>query len=263
MPIKIIILLFITFINLSAFSKIIVISDIDDTIKKTNVKSLWEMARNVSNSHNFYPGIPEVFQAIADNNEDVKFFYISNAMRFFVGDNYDNFLEQYFPHGKVFYKPSLFHKNHKFNSIKNIVITEHPDVVIYLGDNSERDPSIYAMLAKEFPTVKNLQFIRAIHSINNSKTESLIRKEQLPFYTPLEITYHLYKNGILENTVYNELADYYTVGIINEFGSYFPHYFGCGYWSYINNTLKQIASDGEINKIIVHEKIKAYCKAKM
>lgn len=72
------VLLFCTLSVSSAWSRTIVVSDIDDTLKISYVRSLTDKVLNAPRTDLVFAGMPEPFLAL-QNRGDVEFIYLSNA----------------------------------------------------------------------------------------------------------------------------------------------------------------------------------------
>ena len=150
-----------------ATAKFGVISDIDDTILKTNATSLLKMAWNTfaHNSHTRIPfhGVSEFYSALQhgqSGNEQNPFFYISsspwNLYDLLIDFIHLNkipegplFLKDYgFSHNKLF---SEGHAGHKPKKIKK-VLDAYPNMkFILIGDSGQEDPEIYSEVIKQYP----------------------------------------------------------------------------------------------------------------
>jgi phosphatidate phosphatase APP1 len=150
-----------------ATAKFGVISDIDDTILKTNATSILKMAWNTFalNSHTRTPfeGVAEFYKALHQGNtlnENNPVFYVSSSpwniydlLTDFIGlkgiPEGPLFLKDYgFTHNKLFTEG---HEGHKPKKIKK-VLDAYPEMnFILIGDSGQKDPEIYAEVIKNFP----------------------------------------------------------------------------------------------------------------
>ncbi len=172
-----------------------VISDIDDTILKTNVGNKMKMIMTtiLSNAHTRVPfeGVAAFYQALqsgTSGNENNPIFYVSsspyNLYQLLV-----KFLElQEIPRGPIFLKDfgthtpftSGDHKTHKIENIQNVLNT-YPDLqFILVGDNSEQDPEIYRQIVKDYPERIKTIYIRKVNDgfENENDVEALIKEVQ-------------------------------------------------------------------------------------
>lgn len=134
----------------TAHSTIVVISDIDDTLKTAN--SAGSTPGTIINffKKGVYPLMPGLFQDIKKravrDGEDVHFFYVSAAPDFLF--NQDKWLRKHkFPRGKAFLRrlgsgPTY---EYKMRTIKNILkpFLGQNTKVLFFGDNSSHDPKVY------------------------------------------------------------------------------------------------------------------------
>ncbi len=143
-----------------------VISDLDDTVIKTDVLDIIKMARNtfLRNAHTRLPfeGVAAFYRALqaGTNNSYNPIFYVSSSPWNLYDLLMDFFEVREIPIGPFFLKdlgltPTQLmtggHMAHKFGSISTIMAT-HPNLpFILIGDSTQHDPDIYLRVAQEFP----------------------------------------------------------------------------------------------------------------
>jgi hypothetical protein len=223
--------------------KVLVISDIDDTIKVSNVL---DTVGVVARSLNFtvpFAGMAELYQLIGlRKGITTKFIYVSNAPAEIFGYplmsvSHGEFLSfNNFPKGELLLKESLDEQNHKIKSIRKITKSFKPDVVIMIGDNGELDTDIYAQAQKELNQlgIPSLTYIHQLYSSGISAFEykqvflpasivlssmNLGRKllpGQFGFVTPIEIALDLKNKGLLHQTALNKMTQDILPQILNE-----------------------------------------------
>jgi phosphatidate phosphatase APP1 len=172
-----------------------VISDIDDTILKTNVNNKVKMILTtiLSNAHTRVPfeGVATFYQALqkgSTGNENNPIFYVSSSP-YNLYNLLVNFLKlQDIPLGPIFLKDfgshtpftSGDHQTHKLKSIKNVLETLPHLQFVLIGDNSEQDPEIYRRIVTEYPERIKTIYIRKVNDNFDKKndTESLVREVQ-------------------------------------------------------------------------------------
>ena len=155
-----------------------IISDIDDTILRTEATSILRMLRLVmlSNAHTRLPfeGVGAFYRALrdgADEKRDNPVFYVSTGPWNFY-DLLSHFLElQRLPTGPIFLKDwgglkdvlrGMDHLSHKLEVIRNILKT-HPDLsFVLVGDSGQQDAEVYGQVAREFPERVRAIYIRDV-----------------------------------------------------------------------------------------------------
>lgn len=226
--------LFITFTQV-AFSKTLIVSDIDDTLKNSHVLNTVDSVLNAYQTNRSYKGMPELFHALGRTFSDVEFVYLTNAVDYLMFDSHRIFLkENGYPEGKVYFRHSYHDKDFKLKKLRSIMKDSNPDQIIFFGDNAERDIYFYDQILKEFP-IPSLTYIRTIYTQKNLEDYKILEltKNQRGFVTPLEIFYDLYKEKLFPKDVWLLLS--YLVGsqILSEdlhkdVGSeYFPSWGRC------------------------------------
>ena len=152
---------------------ITVISDVDDTIKITNVGDRKAMLRNTFlEPFEPVPGMPAVYRAWAEKTK-AQFAYVSASpwqlflpLSAFVRSNG-------FPAGTFYLKKfrlkdesfwSLFQNPEKYKpAVIEPLLKRFPNRrFVLVGDSGERDPEIYAELARQFPTQVMRIYIRDV-----------------------------------------------------------------------------------------------------
>ncbi|OFZ31948.1 MAG: hypothetical protein A2622_11965 [Bdellovibrionales bacterium RIFCSPHIGHO2_01_FULL_40_29] len=193
----------------SAEKKVLLISDIDDTIKASHVLNSKAVVSRFANLTIRFSGMAQLYQLIQNQNpQKTRLVYLSNAP-VEVSIFHQSFLSQNnFPPGKVLLRESIFDENHKINAIKKLVIQEKPDVVIMIGDNGERDVEIYHE-AQRFFQKSSIQMVSFIHQVYTTKIGFFgdllgiaergkkLLNGQIGFVTPVEISLELNRLGLL------------------------------------------------------------------
>lgn len=166
---KYVVVLFIALNSSSLFSKTLVISDIDDTIKMTNSMGKWGQVRNfLKNKPFIYTRdlYNELQQNFEDQNIEHEFIYVSAAPDWIF--NQQKFLKKYdFPFGRSYLKkldsPETY--IYKFNTIKTILDAYHTTKTVYFfGDNSSHDHQVYFDIRKAYPQIEFKIFIRDVRT---------------------------------------------------------------------------------------------------
>lgn len=170
-----------------------VVSDIDDTILKTNVGNKLKMILTtiLSNEHTRLPfeGAAAFYRALqqgAAGDEHNPVFYVSSSP-YNLYDLLVRFLElQQIPLGPIFLKDfgthtpftAGDHKTHKLNNIRNVLDTYERLPFILIGDNSEQDPEIYRQVVSEYPGRIRTIYIRKVNDEyeNENDVAGLIRE---------------------------------------------------------------------------------------
>lgn len=199
----------------AASKKVIVVSDIDDTLKVAHILNPVRAAARVANYSAHFTGMAQLFQLLARQpGTQTDFVYLSNAPSNIAGIKtwlpaHQKFLQHNnFPAGKLNLRDDFFEKNHKIIEIRKLVNLYAPDVIIFLGDNGERDTEIYQQAVQEFQSTP-IQFYTFIHQVY--KTEKglfdrpfhpeigkKLKPSQTGFVTPVEIALELHQQGLLD-----------------------------------------------------------------
>jgi phosphatidate phosphatase APP1 len=144
-----------------------IISDIDDTVVKTDVANVLSMARLVllTNAHTRLPfdGVAAFYRALhggTDGRNVNPIFYVSSSPWNFY-DLLDEVMAVHgIPAGPLFLKDyglsrrlllSVGHREHKLKAIREI-LDAHPHLpFVLIGDSGQHDPEIYRNVVAEYP----------------------------------------------------------------------------------------------------------------
>lgn len=139
-----------------------VVSDIDDTIKITNVLDKREMLANTFlREYQAVPGMAEAYRRFA--GQGVAFHYVSASPLPLLGRLSSLAAREGFPRGSLALRPFRWvdgtaiellepSETYKTDTITAIVESFEQRAFVLVGDTGERDPEIYAAIARRFPT---------------------------------------------------------------------------------------------------------------
>jgi phosphatidate phosphatase APP1 len=188
-------------------AKTLVISDIDDTIKATNVLSKTQVIINGLFSTKAFAGMSDLYQEL-NINSDTRIEYVSGAPNI-TKELAERFLaKNEFPQqdNLTLKKGSISTYDHKVAAIRKILLKENPDKIILLGDDTEADPEVYDTIAKENPnTVKSIY----IHTVQDRKLpdNALIQT----FFSAVEIAGAEVLKGTINITALTRVTDAFLV----------------------------------------------------
>lgn len=206
--------LFIFIFSALASAQTAIISDLDETIKRTGSKP-GRVLMNILFTQKIYAGMDELFREMALYTDDLFIvtaqpklsrFNIEKLIRkngLVVKDIYTrNFLEDSF--------------EYKVASIKDVLSKGYKKVVL-IGDDTSKDPKVYAEIKKLFPD-KVLSIY--IHKVKDKEVPNFIR----PYFTVYEIAL----NEVLEGRM--EAAQAYSLGesfLEKNLSKVFPEFVMC------------------------------------
>jgi len=199
------------------YEGISIISDIDDTIKVTGVGSIPQVLENtLVKPFKALPGMAAAYQKwIAKETKNSKSFlpnkphihYVSSSPWPFAGSLYEWMMREKFPPGSMHLKSfrlELFEPwgvdvtvfnlirnpfKYKTSTISQIFRHFPGRKFVLIGDSSEKDPQIYANIAKLFPSQVACIMIRNVtnHPISEKKARDIFQGLAPGTFT----TYHL------------------------------------------------------------------------
>jgi phosphatidate phosphatase APP1 len=154
-----------------------VISDIDDTVIKTNVTNRLKMLATtvLTNEHTRLPfeGVAEFYRALQmgrDGDENNPIFYVSSSPWNLYTLLIEVFKKREIPLGPLFLKDfgthtafnASDHQTHKLENIRR-VLDMYPHLqFVLIGDDGEQDPYIYRKVVSEYPERIRVIYIRRV-----------------------------------------------------------------------------------------------------
>ena len=184
-----------------------IISDIDDTVVKTNATNLLAMSRNTffHNAHTRLPfaGVAEFYKSLQlgrNGKRNNPFFYVSSSP-WNLYDLLIDFLDlNDIPEGPLLLrdfgldttKQISDHMSHKFKEIKNILLAYPHLNFVLIGDSGQEDPKIYREIVANFPSRILAVYIRDVQLTDREKIAVDISKE---------LSVHKVEMVIVDNTV--------------------------------------------------------------
>ncbi|WP_413575803.1 phosphatase domain-containing protein [Bdellovibrio sp. HCB290] len=229
-------LLLISILLVASFSeaKTLVISDIDDTIKVSNILSKSRSAGSFFDDDSRFVGMAEVYQALQNQIPDIEFHYVSLAPKALMQEQHSDFLtENSFPVTKLHMNSGIKQDPElKQKVIRALLKYEHPDLVIYFGDNGQFDTIVYDQMTKEFPQIPSVSYIREAYSrLGDSQYPTM--PGQIGFVTSVEVTLDLISKQILPLSSYKNIQDIVYDRLLKDDGHenfgpmVFPHWQDC------------------------------------
>lgn len=172
-----------------------VISDIDDTVVKTDVTNLLRMLRLVflTNARTRLPfeGVAAFYRALHRGDAgDVTnpIFYVSSSPWNLYDLLHEVFEVHGIPAGPLFLKDygiakevllSLGHREHKLRSIEHILETHATLPFVLVGDSGQKDPEIYREVAERYPGRIPAIYIREVNVSEDRAAELDALKAEL------------------------------------------------------------------------------------
>ncbi|UOF02851.1 phosphatase domain-containing protein [Bdellovibrio reynosensis] len=208
-----------------AAAKILVISDIDDTVKVSHILSKKGAVSSAVDSDSHFAGMPDLYRILDLSHQDIEFHYVSLAPKLLMGGRHQDFLDKNgFPITGLHMNPGVRQdKDLKNKVIRQLLAEKKPELVIYFGDNGQYDAVVYDQMVKEFPQVPSITYIREAYS---SKLESQYptMPGQIGFVTTLELAIDLSQRNLLhakaykhiEQTIYSQLNSENSIEVVGK-----------------------------------------------
>jgi hypothetical protein len=222
---KLLVLFLLTTMNLSA--NVLMISDIDDTIKRTNV--LGFMTGGVRTSNPFI-GLPELYNAFLCNKEvSVKqkefcmskqgvvhspsrwVTYVTAASGRLQMFGREFIARSRFPMAVVKGKRSSMDSyEFKTAEISSLIDSLGEYEVILVGDNGQKDIAAYDHIAKKYPFKKITTFIHEVYSTydeDKDKRGVALKKGQIPYLTASDLALEYFSRGWISEKDLNLVSE--------------------------------------------------------
>lgn len=207
---KLILLLSLFSYSLAGLSKTIIVTDIDDTIKKANTmggiggvwhflkKRPYEYARDLFN---------EIKTSENDAGEEVAFYYVSAAPSFTFNAP-EWLVKNKFPIGPTYLKTkdnggeTYAYKYRTIKSIIEIELNKDPNIkILFFGDNSQHDANVYYDLRANMNLSNSQIFIRDV------STEATEFDPNLPVVKLDDVTYFFSEMELVGNPDFNFISE--------------------------------------------------------
>ena len=176
----------------SLYAKTLVVSDIDDTIKITDVLSKSKLVYNGLVKKKAFSGMSELYQSL--NSPDTMIFYISGSPTL-IEERVERFLHyNKFPQtdNVILKKGKITTAEYKLREIRKLILEIKPDKILLIGDDTQFDPEIYDIISKENGEKVDAIYIRAIQNRDLPHNDSIKN-----FFSPVEIAgFELLKGNI-------------------------------------------------------------------
>ncbi len=259
-------------------SEILFISDLDDTIKLSQVLNQKRAALRIRDSHSWFQGMNNLYQLIKKDNSSINFAYVSAGPIFLLKKFHEELLlNGQFPKGNYFGRTNVFSDSFKLRTIRNLLNSRKPQKVIFFGDNGEKDAVVFNQITQEYKD-SGIQFFSFIHIVYSKQNQEYSEKlnptypGQLSFVTPVEAGLELRRQNLLSEASVRSLVDKLSELIVNEKEGLhkgilaFPSFMDCrGYeWPESlrseNLIREMLVEDSRIAKLdLLKEKIQERC----
>jgi hypothetical protein len=186
---RMLLLVVISWAGVSSSAAITIVSDLDDTIKQTNVKSKWSAVCNGLLSKRPFGGMATLYREVAE-----RVFIVSGKAESLRGKVQDFLDQNQFSAEQIFLRSSFFadlgdFKTKALNQVLNI--TQGP--VILIGDDTQLDPEIMSKVKSDRPDRVVAVYIR--HVQNRTVPRNVVQ-----FVHPFEIAVHEWSAGRISSS---------------------------------------------------------------
>ncbi len=180
---KLVLIIALCSLHFSAFAEIRIVSDLDDTLKITNVNNWSQAVRNALFSKKAFAGMPELIYQM--QSYTVSFSIITASPKL-LNSKIESFLSHHELETQYLFTRDIINESDKLDyKVKAIekILSENPGELILMGDDTQRDVDVFQLIKKRYP--KRIIAVY-IHSIMNKELPKGFHK----FFTALEIARH-------------------------------------------------------------------------
>jgi len=168
-----------------------IVSDIDDTIKLSNVRNIGGIAWYFLFENESFVGMSELYQEMATAASDVHLHYLSGGYEPF-RNKLNRFLsKENFPAGTLTLRPLVATPDtlsYKIAQLREMLVSNPDDDFILIGDDTEHDFTAYSQIYSEFPHrilsiyIRSVQGLRMLPAIYRYSTALDVAHYELNFF---------------------------------------------------------------------------------
>jgi|GEM_PF-6768177 len=174
-----------------------VVSDVDDTIKISHVNSPIDAIARLPSEHSF-TGISDVYQGYVESGAVDHFYYLSGTAALLRHHVTEVLQKNDFPMGPLILRglrDSFDVESYKLAALGKL-FSETTDSFILIGDDTQKDPVVYAAIQAEYPArVARIYIHRITGKIFPPETEAMSGLTR--FSTALDLATDGFKDGFL------------------------------------------------------------------
>ncbi|EQC43619.1 PF09949 family protein [Bacteriovorax sp. BSW11_IV] len=272
-------------LQMSVNAKTLIISDIDDTIKRTHVKGSKVDGLKLTNQ---YEGLSYIYNALLckdlegdkfefcvsnqglGHSEETQLVYVTGAPGSLRSLGREFIQMSDFPVGVVKGRESsrISTKDFKIATIREILnaMPEYNDVVM-IGDNGEYDALVYNTIEKEFPTRNITSYIHTVYSVSPFAKEkgAKLYENQKSYLTSADLGLNLLASGLIKESELRKAALVAQKAILSndedEIEKVIPEWTVCSYF-YKTYEAPSVKIEPSLQVIIntIEKQVKKICK---
>ncbi len=214
---KIMVIIVLSFFQLSSAHALSVISDLDDTLKITNVQDWSEAVKNALFSKKAFGDMPLV---VNEMNHSVNGLYILTASPKILNSRVKKFIKHHNLDVKQLFMRSLIDNKeaYKLSIIRSLIKDNPGETFILIGDDSHSDHTVYAQILKESPDAVAAIYVHRV--INRALPTGVTG-----YFTAYDLAVHEYQAGRMSLEQASILGEKFLKHA--KLNSYFPSFAYC------------------------------------
>lgn len=199
----------------NSYSRALLISDIDDTLKMSHTAHPLNFAINANKTDLYFKGMSELYDSLRQRDPDIFYFYLSNAPASLFGLYHQELLDRsQAPDGPLLLRTTSG-SDHKIGHIRTLLNEYQPDTVFLLGDHAQYDSLIYLQAQKEYPNILFHTYIRQLYQAKQDHIEN----NQHPFVSAFDLITLFYQHNHLTFKEANKLFKHLAPDFLDEINS--------------------------------------------
>tara|TARA_Y100000780_G_C13695543_1_gene421550 strand:+ start:21702 stop:22445 length:744 start_codon:yes stop_codon:yes gene_type:complete len=232
----------------SLFAQIAIVTDLDDTVKRTNVQEPEKALYNALFTQKIFSGMNDLLDEMSHYVDDV--FILSASPRLF-NYNIEKLLEEHeIEHKEYFTRDGLEDKaEYKYEKIVSVIESGYEKVIL-IGDDIELDPVIYERVKTDYPDKVLAIYIHRV-------TNQALPESSIPYYTAFDLAHREFAAGRMSE----EQVAFMGQAILDEpeFERAFPEFTHCPKSGFEGLGLEAFEGLEEVTEL-VDQRIINYCR---
>jgi Uncharacterized conserved protein (DUF2183) len=191
--------------SLAKAADTLIVSDIDDTLKISQVRDTLGKIGSAFETDRTFIGMSQMLAVL--QGPATQMVYLSAAPDWLMRSSHTELLRKGgFPQGLLILRNGERKEVYKLEKIRQLISQTNPRSVFLFGDDGEIDGAVYEQVIKENPT---RQVIAWIHNIYQTPVAAFKYSNVLrPYVTPVEISYDLLSLNLVNTTAVGQIQKF-------------------------------------------------------
>lgn len=198
--------------------EILVIAQVEDTLKVSHAQHFWDSLNYVRDTKSRFLGMNEALRLFLNSNPQASVVYITLSQELVAGQMQIEFLRKNnFPPGTFFSYPPTEEVGLRLETLRTIMKSVQPKRVLLLGHNGGLDIEVYDTLVNEYPSIEFLSYLHMVYSTyTETEIGKLLRRGQVGYVTAVEWLLDLEQKKLISTQSLKDFAQTFIPRIMNE-----------------------------------------------